>query len=433
MLSGGNAGASSGLALALSCLLFVGCTSPAPDVPVKASLAESAPPSIPIKVLKPDGAGPFPAVVVLHDCSGLGPRSSGAPARWAKVLLREGYVVLIPDSFSTRGHADGVCTDSSPGRFEVSPNRRVRDAYEALAFARSLPYVDGAHVGVMGGSHGGSTTLATMVVPHDAGFAAAVALYPGCGARRYGEWRVGSPGAYKPDAPLLILIGELDDWTPAEPCRQLAQGARDAGYPVSIKIYPGARHGFDSRGPVRYLEARVNMNAPGGRGATTGGNPEAWADSIREVSAFFGRYLRGVQPRRTPARASETGARRAAFRCHGATCRIYSPAREENVPLQPVVAIRSCSAPSFVSVNSPPLAKVCRAIQLAAGPSRSLSSTKWTSRSVPFRQTMLAPSAHRPSPVLSNSRKRAPSLSRMESTRGLPSSIVVSCHFKGSD
>ena len=38
--------------------------------------------------------------------------------------------------------------------------------------------------------------------------------------------------------------------------------------------------------------ARVNANAPGGRGATTGGDPAAWADSIREVIAFFGRYLR---------------------------------------------------------------------------------------------------------------------------------------------
>ena len=39
------------------------------------------------------------------------------------------------------------------------------------------------------------------------------------------------------------------------------------------------------------VAARVNANAPGGRGATTGGDPAAWADSIREVIAFFGRYL----------------------------------------------------------------------------------------------------------------------------------------------
>src|SRR6266566_919534 len=68
---------------------------------------------IPITVSRPDGPGPFPAVVIMHDCSGLGPRSSGAPGRWAKELVGRGYVALMPDSFSTRGHPDGVCTDSS--------------------------------------------------------------------------------------------------------------------------------------------------------------------------------------------------------------------------------------------------------------------------------------------------------------------------------
>jgi dienelactone hydrolase len=286
--------AKSGGSLLLACLSMIGCTSPAPDAAGRAPLQETSPPSIPIKVMRPGGAGPFSAVVILHDCSGLGSRSSGAPERWSKVLLAQGYVVLIPDSFSTRGHGEGVCTDGSPSRNEVNPYRRVRDAYEALAYARSLPYVDGAHVGVMGGSHGGSTTLATMVdkegAPPGHGFSAAIALYPGCNAR-YGDWRPGGVGVYKPLAPTLVLVGEKDDWTPAEPCRQLAERSRAAGYPVAVKIYPGAHHSFDSDRPVRYVETRVNGNAPGGRGATTGGNAEAWADSIREVTAFFARYL----------------------------------------------------------------------------------------------------------------------------------------------
>jgi hypothetical protein len=43
---------------------------------------------------------------------------------------------------------------------------------------------------------------------------------------------------------------------------------------------------------VRYVATRINANSPGGRGATTGGDPAAWADSIREVHAFFGRHLK---------------------------------------------------------------------------------------------------------------------------------------------
>jgi len=270
--------------VALASAALMGCESPAPQM-----LA----PSIPIEVLRPEGAGPFPAIVILHDCSGLGPRSSHSPARWGKLLQGQGYVVVIPDSFTTRGHADGVCTDPSPTRFDVAPSHRVRDAYEALDYARSLPYVDGTRVGVMGGSHGGSSTLATMIAPRATGasrFVAAIALYPGCGAR-YGDWHADGTGTYRALAPLLILVGEKDDWTPAEPCRRLAEGAKQAGYPVSVKIYPGALHSFDSASPVRYVATRMNANSPGGRGATTGGNAEAWADSIHEVTEFFRTHL----------------------------------------------------------------------------------------------------------------------------------------------
>ncbi len=269
---------------------------------------------IPAMLYKPEGPGPFPAVVIMHDCSGLGPKSSGAPERWARELVGRGYVIIIPDSFTTRGHPGGVCTDPSPRREEVGPSRRVDDAYAALAYLRTLPYVDPSRVGLMGGSHGGTTTLASMVAGESErellapnmhkGFAAAVALYPGCAARLDG-WRVirrtgmSGPsteytGVYKPAGPVLILIGEKDDWTPAEPCRKLTEAAEQAGYPVKIKVYPGAHHSFDSNRPVRYIRERVNANSPTGRGATTGGDPQAWADSIREVVAFFGYYLMGM-------------------------------------------------------------------------------------------------------------------------------------------
>ena len=101
----------------------------------------------------------------------------------------------------------------------------------------------------------------------------------------------GYTGTYKPLAPLLILSGELDDWTPAEPCRQLATRARAAGAPVDIVVYPGAHHSFDSRSPLIFNAERRNGNAPGGRGATTAGNAEAWADAITQVDTFLGIHL----------------------------------------------------------------------------------------------------------------------------------------------
>jgi dienelactone hydrolase len=289
------------LALGLYTGVLGGCVGTTAHQSIATSEPDGTSEHIPAAVTKPDGAGPFPAIVIMHDCSGLGPASSGAPARWARELVGQGYVVVIPDSFTTRGHAGGVCTDASPSRNDVSPTRRVRDAYWALAYLRALPYVDGRRVGLMGGSHGGTTTLAAMLAPESdseplaqdrrRGFAAAVALYPACGARSR-AWRSPASGVYKSIAPLLILIGEKDDWTPAEACRTLIEASRAAGYPVAIKVYPGAHHSFDSNNPVRYVAARVNANSPTGRGATTGGDPQAWADSVQEVVAFFGQHLK---------------------------------------------------------------------------------------------------------------------------------------------
>jgi dienelactone hydrolase len=290
---------------ALGLALLVGGLTACAAAAREGTLATTAPngavEQIPIVIARPDGPGPFPAVVILHDCSGLGPGSSGAPGRWSRELVARDYVVLMPDSFTTRGHPGGVCTDASPSRREVGPARRRIDAYAALAHARSLPFVDGRRVGVMGGSHGGSTTLVVMAAPESdgeslaqdrrGGFAAAVALYPGCRAA-LGSWRSDGSGTYRAVAPLLILIGEKDDWTPAAACVELARSSRATPHPVEIVVYPGAHHSFDSDRPVRYVATRVNMNAPAGRGATTGGDPQAWADSIRRVTEFFERTLR---------------------------------------------------------------------------------------------------------------------------------------------
>jgi dienelactone hydrolase len=272
--------------------------------------------SISASILRPEGPGPFPAIVIAHDCSGLGTHSSGAPGRWASLLAGQGYVILLPDSFAPRGFPNGVCTiataPAGAATRAVLPIARAVDEYAGLDYLRGLPYVDGTHIGIMGGSHGGSTTLATMMDapnplapvsrPIRLGFAAAVALYPGCGAH-FGGWNVEREfrdhgpvtryiGVYKPVAPLLILIGGKDDWTPAEHCQALAQASQDAGYPVSIKTYPGAFHAFDSNFPPRFVPERRNINKPDRRGATTGGDAAAWKDSIEQVKAFFARYLK---------------------------------------------------------------------------------------------------------------------------------------------
>jgi len=261
-------------------------------------------------LFKPEGSGPFPAIVMMHGCGGPGPRNSGALWRWANELVAQGYVTLIPDSFTPRGLPKGICTGGAEGRV-ASGSVRAADAYGALALLRTLPFVDGKRVGLMGNSHGGRTTLAALVASTQDkllaaaqrdGFAAGLALYPRCDTR-YGAWTItrrdgeGGPvtgyrGIYVPTVPLLILAGELDDWTPAEPCRVLVETSRAAGHPLAIKVYPGAHHGFDNDTPVRFVAARGNPSSATGKGATTGGNPEAWADAKLQVRDFFARHLK---------------------------------------------------------------------------------------------------------------------------------------------
>src|SRR3977135_2958324 len=57
------------------------------------------------QLYKPDGAGPFPVVIALHGCGGLGGHSEAVLPRyrdWAEQLLKEGNAVLLPDSYGSR-------------------------------------------------------------------------------------------------------------------------------------------------------------------------------------------------------------------------------------------------------------------------------------------------------------------------------------------
>jgi dienelactone hydrolase len=234
---------------------------------------------IPARIFKPDGAGPFPAVVWLHHCGGV---SVGTlSAQWAKRLTSWGYLVAVPDSFSPRGIHRGVCADPDTVGAE---GPRAADAFATLRYLQSRPDVIATKIGVQGHSHGGATTF-ILAQEHYArlyssstqpGFAAAVAYYPYCAGAS------SSPLA----TPLLILMGAKDDWTPAELC-ELAAGPPSAeGQRLTLKVYPNAQHSFDDqdRAPMTLLGHRLEYDA------------QAAPDSFEQVRSFFGRYLKGEGP-----------------------------------------------------------------------------------------------------------------------------------------
>ena len=219
---------------------------------------------------RPDGDGPFPAVVVLHGCNGF----FGGYAEIADQLKSWGYVALLVDSFGPRG-LGARCGIGSP--------EQPTDAYAALKYLSREPAVDAARIAVLGYSMGGESALITVVrglidrlFPEK--FAAAIAYYPGC--------RGGSAAV---NAPTLILIGAEDNRTPAAACREMVAQPHEGGAPIDLIVYPGAHHNFNLR--------TVTGPHPG---YTLEYNEAAATDAEEKMRAFLAANL-GKAPRDKPA------------------------------------------------------------------------------------------------------------------------------------
>jgi dienelactone hydrolase len=172
---------------------------------------------------KPNGKGPFPAVVLLHTCLGLPEARASIGGR----IAAWGYVALFVDDFATRGLKETCAVD-----FEEA----LPDAYGALAYLSRLPYVDPARIAAIGFSQGGDTALRIATrggAAEEAAFKAAAAFYPPCANLAGAKIKI----------PTLILVGAKDEVTPAADCARLAQ-QQSAGM-AKLVIYPGAAHAFD--------------------------------------------------------------------------------------------------------------------------------------------------------------------------------------------
>jgi dienelactone hydrolase len=239
------------------------------------------------ELLRPAGPGPFPAVVTLHGCGGLyGKRGGLAPrhADWARHLVGQGYLVLFPDSFGSRG-ADAQC--ETEDRVTRPSRERVADALAAKAYLQSRTDVKASAVSLLGWSNGAAAVLYAAAVARPApdrppAFAAAVAFYPGCRlVLRRADWHA--------RIPLLILIGAADDWTAATPCEALVARAKASAEPASIVVYPDAYHDFDHPNLAVHTRAGLAFTATRSTSAHTGTNPAARADALIRVPAFLAR------------------------------------------------------------------------------------------------------------------------------------------------
>ena len=171
---------------------------------------------------------PAPAIAMFHGCGGAYDKSGQLSRRmreYAELFNGLGMHVLVVDSLTARYEKE-LCTQRNGTRRVTQANRRL-DALGAIAYLADRADVDVGRIGLIGWSNGGSTVLSASNLHHRDVAAAtvkpafAIAFYPGCES----DLKRG----YSPAAPLLMLVGQLDDWTPVCALRRARQvGDRDA-------------------------------------------------------------------------------------------------------------------------------------------------------------------------------------------------------------
>jgi dienelactone hydrolase len=218
-------------------------------------------------VAKPEGAGPFPAVIGLHGCAGM---PDATKQRLVDELVAWGYVALLVDSFGTRR----IDHDCFKGFLAIA---RISDAYGALAFLAGQTFVDPQRVAAVGFSKGGWVALSvsesnySFKIPSNLRFRAAVAFNPPC-----------RDAGARPLIPTLILIGTLDEWTPAAGCSEKIDAWGTEEVPINLVVYPSVHHG------VYYQELQPGR-ATFGRWLEY--NEEAAADATHRMQEFLKRHL----------------------------------------------------------------------------------------------------------------------------------------------
>ena len=226
----------------------------------------------------PGGSGPFNTIILIPGCDGLDRNGWAQMQTWAHWLMQLNYAVLVIDSFTPR-NVTNTCGNSGSVQGEL----HAADAYTAAAYISHLPQLEHGKIGGMGFSHGGwgvleaasnrmpgIVELRARLAAQNISIAAWVSFYPACYRHVGASFQV----------PLLILIGEKDDWTPAGPCQQLAAYAHSEESGVRLKLYPNAVHVFDVDKPPRTYRGHVLQY-----------DAAATADARQEVQQFFAHWL----------------------------------------------------------------------------------------------------------------------------------------------
>ncbi|RKH60639.1 S9 family peptidase [Corallococcus llansteffanensis] len=236
---------------------------------------------IPNLLFKPHQATPehkAPALVWVH--GGPGSQTSKGYADFMQYLVNQGYVVLAINNRGSTGYGKSFqrADDQKHGK------EPLRDVVEARKYLASLPYVDGSHVGIIGGSYGGYMVLAALAFHPDA-FDVGVDAFgisnwlrtlksmpPEWGAFRQAMFQeIGDPEkqeamlkeisplfhAEKIRKPLFVIQGANDPRVPKAESDEIVAAVKKTGTPVEYLLLPDEGHGFKKK----KNEIRVNESA----------------------------------------------------------------------------------------------------------------------------------------------------------------------------
>src|ERR1700730_14084875 len=237
------------------------------------------------QLYKPEGDGPFPTVIALHGCGGLGGHSEPVLPRyrdWAEQLLKAGHAVLLPDSYGSR-ELGPQCRVNE--RHVLARRERVADITASRQWLLQQPWAAHDRISLIGWANGASALL-WAVRPQlssrsaEPDFRTAIAFYPDC--------RVSSGLGWSARVPTLLLIGAKDDVSSPPACRQMVDGARGRSALARIVVYPGAYHDFDRANfPLHAIAGVADATMP--ERGHLGTDPEAREASQKRVAEWLAR------------------------------------------------------------------------------------------------------------------------------------------------
>jgi dienelactone hydrolase len=234
---------------------------------------------------------PRAAAIMLHGCGGIGVNGvlNARHMMWKDWLLERGFIVVFPESFSSRGF-DQICTQKFSDR-TLKQADRVEDVAATRRWLAARSGIDASKLVIWGWSHGGGTVLASIALrtetragksaPDDMKFAQAISFYPGCSIY------ANSTQTYRLTSPLTLLIGDADDWTPAAPCKTWIERLQSDKQIAKLITFEGAFHDFDNPGGKLRVRKDVPNGVKPGEGVTVGPDPKARQAAMQRIDAML--------------------------------------------------------------------------------------------------------------------------------------------------